>query len=154
MGEKIYVEHNRRYTKQHLWIKADSEELRIGITDYAQKALKKKAALVEFKKKTGDAVEEEEIFCVVYGEVYSDLAYHKTLQYECMAFDVISPVKGRIVEVNQAVMDKPQLVNDDCYGRGWLALIKPENGGSVNKLLEPDKYVKSFEKERNPLRVF
>jgi len=156
MGKQVRVDFDRYYTKDHLWVKVTPEgNLRIGVTDYAQKFLKKKAALIEFMKNhtIGDEVEEGEVFCVLYGGLYAD---PETLQYECMAFDMFAPVKGAMIAVNEAIMDNPQLVNADCYDKGWIAVIKPAKGDwKLNgNLIEPSKYVKLLkETGRSPLRV-
>lgn len=155
MGKAVCVNFDRYYMREHLWVKVTPEgNLKIGLTDYAQQFLKKKIALIEFMKNhtVGDDVDEGEIFCTVYGGLYAD---PETLQYECMAFDMFSPVKGTVLEVNQAIMDKPQLVNANCYDEGWITVIQPEKGWNlVSNLIEPAKYVKLLKtKGRSPLRV-
>jgi glycine cleavage system H protein len=154
-GKQICVNYDRFYTRNHLWVKVTPEgNLKIGITDYAQQLLKKKAALVEFMKNPAvrDDVEEDEVFCTVYGEMYPD---PETLKGECMAFDVISPVLGRILEVNDSVLDKPQLVNTCCYDEGWIATIKPtEDWKTTDTLVRPERYMKLIKKiGKSPLRV-
>ncbi len=154
-GKQVCIDFDRSYTTKHLWSKATPEgNLKIGVTDYAQKFLKKKVALIEFMKNytIDDEIEKDEIFCVIYGRIYAD---PKTSRYECMAFDMFAPVKGTIIEVNQAIMDKPQLVNDDCYDKGWIIVIKPKKWWkSASNFLEPTKYVKWLKnEEQSPLRV-
>jgi len=155
MGKQICVNSDRFYTRNHLWVKVTSEgTLKIGITDYAQQFLKKKAALVEFMKNPavhGD-VEEDEVFCTVYGKMYPD---PETLKGECMAFDVISPVAGKILEVNESVLDKPPLVNTGCYDEGWIAIIKPTVDWKItDTFVRPERYVKMLTKAgKSPLRV-
>ena len=155
MGKQICVNYDRFYTRNHLWVKVTTDgNLKLGITDYAQQFLKKKAALVEFIKNPAghDEVEEDEVFCTVYGGMYPD---PETLESECMAFDVISPVTGSIFEVNEAVLDKPQLVNIGCYDEGWIATIKPSEDWRVtNTLVRPERYIKLLKKVgKSPLRV-
>ena len=155
MGKQICVNYDRFYTRDHLWVKVTPEEnLKIGITDYAQRFLKKKATLVEFMKNPSvrDDVEEDEVFCTVYGEMYPD---PETLKGECMAFDVISPVTGRILEINESVLDKPQIVNTCCYDEGWIAIIEPtEDWKITDTLVRPERYVKLLKKAgKSPLRV-
>ncbi|KON30562.1 hypothetical protein AC480_00855 [miscellaneous Crenarchaeota group archaeon SMTZ1-55] len=155
MGKQICVNYDRFYTREHLWVKVTPDgHLKLGITDYAQQFLKKKAALVEFIKNPAvrDKVEEDEVFCTVYGGMYPD---PETLESECMAFDVIAPVAGKIVEVNDAVLDKPQLINTCCYEEGWIATIQPTEDWKVtNALIRPERYIKLLQKAGSgPLRV-
>jgi glycine cleavage system H protein len=155
MGKQICVNTDRFYTRNHLWVKVTPEgNLKIGITDYAQQFLKKKAALVEFMKNptVRDSIEEDEVFCTVYGEMYPD---PETLKAECMAFDVISPMAGRILEVNESVLDKPHLANTCCYDEGWMAIIKPTEDWTISDtLVRPERYVKLLTKAgKSPLRV-
>ena len=155
MGKQIYVNYDRFYTRDHLWVKVTADgHLKLGITDYAQQFLKKKAALVEFIKNPAvrDKVEEDEVFCTVYGGMYPD---PETLESECMAFDVIAPVAGKIVKVNDAVLDRPQLVNTCCYEEGWIATIQPTEDWKVtNALIRPERYIKLLKKAgKSPLRV-
>lgn len=155
IGKEICVKHNRYYSTDHLWIQKTSDEnIKLGVTDYAQRFLKKKVALIEFRKHAtvDDRVEEGEVFCIVYGGLYAD---PDTLQYECMAFDIISPVNGTIVEINQAIIDKPCLVNIDCYDKGWLAVIKPANKiNPHNSLIKPVQYIKLLKNLwKSPFRI-
>jgi glycine cleavage system H protein len=155
MGKQINVTFDRFYTRDHLWIKVTPEgNLKIGITDYAQQFLKKKAALVEFIKNPTerDDVEEDEVVCTVYGEMYPE---PQTLTCECMAFDVISPVTGHILAVNESVLDKPALVNAGCYDEGWIAIVKPVDDWMLTtNLVRPERYVKLVKRAgQSPLRV-
>jgi len=155
MGKEITVTFDRFYTRDHLWIKVTPEgNLKIGITDYAQQFLKRKAALVEFMKNPAlqDDIEEDDVLCTVYGEMYPE---PQTLTCECMAFDVISPVTGNVLAVNEAVLDKPALVNADCYDAGWIALVKPvDDWMRTTNLVRPERYVKLVKRAgQSPLRV-
>lgn len=155
MGKQINVTFDRFYTRDHLWIKVTPEgNLRIGITDYAQQFLKRKAALVEFIKNptVQDDIEEDDVLCTVYGEMYPE---PQTMTCECMAFDVISPVTGSVLAVNEAVLDKPALVNADCYDAGWIALVKPvDDWMRTTNLVRPERYVKLVKRAgQSPLHV-
>ena len=54
--------------------------------------------------------------------------------------DLIAPLSGEVLEVNQAVIDAPELVNEDCYGKGWMIVIAPSNPAEKDKLLSPSAY--------------
>ena len=65
------------------------------------------------------------------------------------ASDVYSPVSGTVVEVNSALADKPETINEDAYGDGWLCVIELSNKEEVNDLLDPDDYAELLEEEDN-----
>lgn len=103
------IPQNLQYTKTHEWIKKDEEYLTIGITDHAQTML-------------GD---------LVYVEL-PEVEMNLDSGQECAvvesvkaAADVYCPINGEIVEINDAVIENPQLINEDPYGKGWLFRIKP-----------------------------
>lgn len=156
MGIPVHVNYDRYYTREHLWVKiTPTGDLRIGITDYAQKHLRKNAALVEFSTNPviGHNVEEGDAFAVVYGGMYAD---PRTFECECMAFDITSPVTGTIIDINQHILENPELVSMECYDKGWIATIKPlEDWKFSGNFVRPEKYVKILEKiGKSPLRVY
>ncbi|WP_433374470.1 glycine cleavage system protein GcvH [Streptosporangium sp. CA-115845] len=112
------------YTKEHEWIGGvdDGLTLTVGITAYAAEALGDVVYVqvpeVGASVATGDAV----------GEVESTKSVS----------DIFAPVTGEVVEVNQAVVDDPSLVNSDSYGDGWLFRVRLE--GSADDLLSPEEY--------------
>ncbi len=63
------------------------------------------------------------------------------------ASDVYSPVSGTVVEVNAALADKPETINEDAYGEGWIYVIQPSEPDQVNELLSPDDYSQLLEDE-------
>ncbi|MEU0482078.1 glycine cleavage system protein GcvH [Streptosporangium sp. NPDC006013] len=113
-----------RYTKEHEWIGGvdDGLTLTVGITAYAAEALGDVVYVqvpeVGASIATGDAV----------GEVESTKSVS----------DIFAPVTGEVMEVNQAVVDDPSLVNSDSYGDGWLFRVRLE--GSADDLLSPEEY--------------
>ena len=113
-----------KYAKSHEWVRVSGDTATVGITDHAQHELTD-IVFVELpaagrKVKAGEA-------CAVVESV-------KT------ASDIYSPVSGEILEVNQAVVDKPELVNTDPHGNGWFYKIKLSNAAEVNALLTPESY--------------
>jgi glycine cleavage system H protein len=113
-----------RYHPEHDWARVDGEEAILGITWYAQDSL---GEIVHFEPpNVGDSVARDES----YGEVESVKAVS----------DLISPLSGEVVEVNAAVVDAPETVNDDPYGKGWLVRIRLGDAAEVDVLLDAAAY--------------
>ena len=113
-----------RYHEQHDWARVDGDEATLGITWFAQDSL---GELVHFEPpEQGTTVSKD----ASYGEVESVKAVS----------DVISPLSGEVLEVNQAVVDAPETVNDDPYESGWLIRIRLSNPGEVDALLDSGAY--------------
>ncbi|MGB9959475.1 MAG: glycine cleavage system protein GcvH [Candidatus Bathyarchaeales archaeon] len=99
------------YTKDYGWVKIEGDKVRVGITDYAQKQLRE----------------------IVYAELPSPGTTTKqgepygTLESVKAVSDLIAPISGTIEEVNEEVQSKPELLNEDPYGKGWLLLVRPTN---------------------------
>ena len=113
-----------RYHREHDWVRIEDGEARLGITWYAQDAL---GELVHFEApEAGASVAKDG----VYGEVESVKAVS----------DLVSPLSGEIVEVNQAVVDSPEKVNEDPYGDGWLVRIRLSDPSEVDGLMDAGAY--------------
>ena len=97
------------YTDGHLWIRREGDLLRLGITDYAQKQIRE-VLFVDLPEK---------------GAVIERGLNIATLETIKRVVDLSSPVKCEVVEVNEELQDRPDLVNSDPYGRGWIVLVKP-----------------------------
>jgi glycine cleavage system H protein len=120
-----------KYHAEHDWARIDGDTATIGITWYAQDAL---GELVHFEPpQPGGSLAKDES----YGEVESVKAVS----------DLISPLSGEVVEVNQAVVDAPEAVNEDPYGGGWLVKIRLSDPGEVETLLDVDAYKKLLEEQ-------
>ena len=118
------VPDDRRYTRDHEWALVEGGHVRVGITDYAQDAL-------------GDVVfvQLPELGApVTAGESFGEVESTKSVA------DVYAPVTGRVVEVNAALADAPNRLNDDPYGEGWICVIEPDDPGSVAGLLDAGAY--------------
>ncbi len=113
-----------KYHSEHDWARIEGDEATCGITWFAQDAL---GELVHFEAPAegGSTVKDSS-----YGEVESVKAVS----------DVIAPLSGEILEVNQRVVDAPETVNEDPYGEGWLVRIRLSDPAEVDSLLEPDAY--------------
>jgi len=118
-----------RYHEEHDWARVDGDVATLGITWYAQDAL---GEIVHFEApEEGSSVARDES----YGEVESVKAVS----------DLISPVSGEVVEVNAAVVDEPEKVNDDPYGDGWLVKIRLSDASELGELMDADAYRKLLE---------
>ena len=111
-----------QYTGEHEWVKLDGDIATIGITDYAQGQLGD-IVFVELPK-AGDATVQMQIF--------------GTIEAVKTVSDLFAPVSGEVVEVNSKLTDKPELINQDCYGAGWM--IKVKLAGATSGLLSPEEY--------------
>jgi glycine cleavage system H protein len=119
------------YTKDHLWVKVDGNDAVIGITDYGQHQLGD-VVYVELPKK-GDNIEA--------GEKVASVESVKA------AVDMISPLTGEIIEVNEDLKDEPNLINIDPYGDGWMFKVRIEDPKELERLLKPEDYARRI-KER------
>jgi glycine cleavage system H protein len=113
-----------RYHREHDWARIDGGEATFGITWFAQDAL---GELVHFEAP-------EEGARVTRGESYAEVESVKAVS------DVIAPLSGEVLEVNQAVVDAPETVNDDPYVGGWLVRVRLTDPAEVDGLLDVDTY--------------
>jgi len=109
--EQYEVPEGLYYSKDFGWIKIEGDKLRMGITDYAQKALRE----IVYAELPSAGTE------VKQGEPYGTLESVKAVS------DLVAAVSGVITEVNDEVQSKPETLNEDPYGKGWLIVIKPAN---------------------------
>jgi glycine cleavage system H protein len=113
-----------KYHREHDWARVEGDTATLGITWYAQDAL---GELVHFEPPgEGDSVARDES----YGEVESVKAVS----------DLISPLSGEVVEVNAAVVEEPEKVNEDPYGEGWLVKITLTEPAELDDLLDAEAY--------------
>ena len=113
-----------RYHREHDWARIEDGEALLGITWYAQDAL---GELVHFEApEAGVTVAKDGI----YGEVESVKAVS----------DLVSPLSGEVLEVNQAVVDAPETVNEDPYGQGWLVRIRVADPAEAEGLMNVEAY--------------
>ena len=113
------------YSKDHEWIRAEpGDRIRIGITDYAQDAL---GDVVYVQIPSVGAV-------VALGDSFSEVESTKSVS------DVYAPASGRVAEVNEALADQPQLLNEDPYGAGWLCVIELSAPDEIGQLLDAAGY--------------
>jgi len=105
------VKEDLYYTKEFEWIKIEGDKVRVGITDYAQKQLRE----------------------IVYAELPSagstltQNTPYGTVESVKAVSDLVAPVSGTVEEVNAEVQSKPEMLNEDPYGKAWLLVLKPTN---------------------------
>jgi glycine cleavage system H protein len=113
-----------KYHREHDWARVDGDEAVLGVTWFAGDAL---GELVHFEPpEVGATIAKD----TSYGEVESVKAVS----------DVIAPLSGEVLEVNQKVVDAPETVNDDPYGDGWLIRIRVSSPAELDTLLSSDDY--------------
>ena len=113
-----------RYHPEHDWARVDGDEAVMGVTWFAQDSL---GELVHYEPpEVGATVTKDQS----YGEVESVKAVS----------DLISPLSGEVLEVNQKVVDEPETVNEDPYGDGWLIRIRLSDPSEVDALLDAEAY--------------
>ncbi len=113
-----------RYAENHEWIQVTGDTATVGISDYAQQELTD-VVFVELPE-IGDTFAQGEPFAVV--------------ESVKAASDVYLPISGEIIEVNDALEDAPELVNDEPYGDGWFIRIKVADPDEMDDLMSPDEY--------------
>jgi len=121
-----------KFLKSHEWARVeDSGRITVGISDHAQ-GLLGDLVYVELPN-VGDTLEMGNASAVV--------------ESVKAASDVYAPVSGTVVEVNTALSDKPETINEDAYGEGWIYVVQPSEPDQVNELLSPDDYAQLLEDE-------
>ena len=120
-----------KYHKEHTWVKLSGKKGTIGITDYAQDAL-------------GDIVyiDLPELDATV--EANSEISEIESTK---ATSSVISPVSGKIVKVNDDLAESPEVINEDPYGKGWIAVIEVESPSEIDDLMDSSEYEKYVDEE-------
>ncbi len=118
------------YSTADEWVLPEDDSVTVGVTDFAQQQLGD-IVYVELPS-VGDPVAEGEVFGVIESvKAVSDL---------------IAPLAGEVVAINEDLVDQPEIINDECYGAGWIIKIKPSNPGELESLLDADSYRKLISK--------
>jgi len=120
----MHIPENLKYSKDHEWIKVDGEEALIGVTDFAQKEL---GDIVFVEVETLDETLEKD-------EVFGTVEAVKTVS------DLLLPLGGTVLELNEKLEDTPELINKDPYGEGWIVKIKMSDPSELEDLLDAAAY--------------
>ncbi|WP_437625391.1 glycine cleavage system protein GcvH [Sorangium sp. So ce1151] len=119
------VRTDRRYTKDHEWAKQENDQVVVGITAFAVDQLGD-ITLVNLDVKPGDTI--------TAGKAFGTIESVKTLS------DLFAPVSGKVERVNSDLENRPELVNEDCYGKAWMIAVSPSDQGELGGLMEPAAY--------------
>lgn len=118
------IPENLKYTKDHEWVRKEGADAYVGITDYAQGEL---GDIVFVEVETiGEHLKK--------GDVFGTIEAVKTVS------DIFLPVMGEVLEVNSRIEKKPELINSDPYGDGWIIKLRYENGNDFDSLLSAEQY--------------
>lgn len=113
-----------KYTKEHEWVRIKGNTATVGITDWAQDQLGD-IVFVELPEE-GEEVEKGDTFGVVEST--------KSVS------DLYLPVSGTVIEVNDPLLDSPEIINDDCYGEGWMIRIEMSDKNELSDLMSAEEY--------------
>ncbi len=119
------VPQHLKYTKDHEWAKKAGGEVTVGITSFAVEQLGD-ITLVNLDVKPGDTV--------TAGKSFGTIESVKTLS------DLYAPVAGKVAKINPELAQKPELVNEDCYGKAWMIVVAPADAGAAKGLLDAAAY--------------
>lgn len=122
-----------RYHKEHEWVRVDGKNAVVGISDFAQDAL---GDIVYLEiPKVGTEVQ--------YGKEITEIESTKTTS------PLYAPVSGKIIKVNEQLKEKPELINQDTYGEGWIVVIEMTQPNEVDQLMTADAYETFLQKEEH-----
>ncbi|MBI3804308.1 MAG: glycine cleavage system protein GcvH [Nitrospirae bacterium] len=127
------IPENLRYHKEHEWVRPEGKKATIGISDFAQEAL---GDIVYLEiPKLGTEVR--------YGNEITEIESTKTTS------PLYAPVGGKIVAVNEKLKEKPELINQDPYGEGWVVMVEMTDPKEVEKLMTAKEYDALLQKEEH-----
>jgi glycine cleavage system H protein len=120
-----------KYHKEHTWVRVSGRKATVGITDYAQDALGD-IVYIDLPEVDTDVEANSEI-----GEIESTKA----------TSSIISPVSGRVIEVNEVLSESPETINEDPYGKAWIATIEIDDLSELDDMMDSAEYAKYVEEE-------
>ncbi len=127
----IEIPEDLRYTDEHEWIRVEGDIVIIGITDYAQDALGE-IVYIELPSE-GDEITK--------GNSFGGVESTKSVS------DLYAPVSGEVVEINEALLDSPETINEDPYGGGWMIKVSIHHSDEIGKLMTNKEYAEFIERE-------
>ncbi|NIT24472.1 MAG: glycine cleavage system protein GcvH [Candidatus Aminicenantes bacterium] len=120
-----------KFTEDHEWVRREGKRAVVGVSDYAQDQLGD-IVYVEMPELNAEVSTEDEI---------SEVESTKTTA------PVLSPVSGRVVEINDELTDNPEMINEDPYGKGWIAVIEMSDPSELENLMDYKEYGEFIEEE-------
>ena len=121
-----------KYSKEHEWVASEETLATIGITDHAQEQLGE-IVYIELPS-IGDKISKDDPFGVV--------------ESVKAVSDIYAPVSGTVVEINEALAESPEVVNEDPYGDGWLIKVRMSDGSDLEDLMENEEYEEMIAREK------
>lgn len=122
---------NLKYHKEHTWVKVSGKRATIGITDHAQEAL-------------GDIVYIDLPDAETNVDVNSEIAEIESTK---ATSSVISPISGEVIEVNEELSESPEIINEEPYGKGWIAVLEIDDDSELDDLMDASEYERFLEEE-------
>ena len=119
-----------KYNKTDEWVKYEESIATIGISDFAQDQLSD-IVFLEYLKGLDDDFSKNDILA--------------TIESVKAAADIMAPVSGKIIEINESIIDKPEFLNEDPYEQGWLFKVELSNPSELEGLMSADEYIKYCE---------
>ncbi len=129
MAGATKIPDNLRYTEDHEWVEVHGSRVKVGITDYAQEAL-------------------TDVVYVELPDVGEEFGHHDSMgvvESVKSVNDIFAPLAGKVVEVNGALDDEPELMNQDPYGKGWFCVIEVADKAGLASLMDAAAYRKFLE---------
>jgi len=120
----VDIPNDLKYTEKHEWVRVVDDWVEIGVTDYAQDALGE-IVFVELPEE-GDEI--------TIGDSFGGIESTKSVS------DLYSPISGEIIEINEALLDSPEIINEDPYGGGWIVRVKLNDANELDRLMNSDSY--------------
>ncbi len=117
---------NLRYTSKHEWVREEDDgSVVVGITDYAQDELGD-IVFIELPPISDDVVNKDDPFA--------------TVESVKAVSDIYAPISGKVVEINDELPGSPEIINEDCYGDGWMVRMEPADDDSADDLMSAQEY--------------
>ena len=120
-----------KYHKEHTWVRVSGKKATIGITDYAQDALGD-IVYIDLPEVDMDVEVNSE-----FGEIESTKA----------TSSIIAPLSGKVIEANEDLSENPEIINEDPYGKGWIAVLEIDDKSEIEDLMDSSEYSKYVEEE-------
>ena len=124
------IDSNLKYTSKDEWVRVDGNQAVIGISDYAQEQLSD-IVFLEYLVSEGDDVAKE-------GEI-------STIESVKAASEIYSPVSGKVIGLNDELLDTPETVNSDPYGAAWMIKVELSDPAELDALMDAEAYKKNIE---------
>ena len=127
----VDIPNDLKYTEEHEWARVEDDWVEIGVTDYAQDALGE----IVFVELPGEGDD------ITIGDTFGGIESTKSVS------DLYAPISGEIIEINEALLESPEIINEDPYGSGWIVRVKPYDASELDTLLNSDSYSEFVENQ-------